>query len=77
MEQESDGDTFGTSTKGLVQRLKDTEIRGQVETIQNYSIVEIGQNAEKSSGDLRRLVVTQPLVKDHQQMLMWKNLMEL
>ena len=31
----------------------------------------IGQNTEKSSGDLRRLAVTQTSVKD-QFMLMWK-----
>ena len=31
----------------------------------NYSIVEIGQNSEKSSEDLKKLV-TQPPVKDHQ-----------
>ncbi len=36
----------------------------------NYSIVENGQNTEKSPGDLRRLVVTQTPVKDHQLMLM-------
>ena len=38
----------------------------------NYSIVEIGQNTKKSPGDLRRLVVTQTLVKDRQLTLMWK-----
>ena len=32
----------------------------------NYCITEIDQNTEKSSGDLRRLIVTQTLVKDHQ-----------
>ena len=32
----------------------------------NYNIAEIDQNTEKSPGDLRRLVVTQPPVKDHQ-----------
>ena len=31
----------------------------------NYSIVEIGQNTEKSPGYLRRLGVTQTQVKDH------------
>ena len=36
----------------------------------NYSIVEIGQNKEKSPGDLRRLIVTQAPVKDHQLTLM-------
>ena len=32
----------------------------------NYSIVEIGQNIEKSPGDLRTLAVTQTLVRNHQ-----------
>ena len=36
----------------------------------DYRIVEIDQNTEKSPGDLRRLVVTQTLVKNHQLMLM-------
>ena len=35
-----------------------------------YYIIEIDQNTEKSPGDLRRLVVTQTLVKDHQLTLM-------
>ena len=53
----------GTVTKGLVQELKDIE-RRRVE--KNYSIVEIGQDTEKSPGDLRRLTVTQISVKNHQ-----------
>ena len=32
----------------------------------NYSIVEVGQNTEKSPGDLKKLAITQPPVKDHQ-----------
>ena len=32
----------------------------------DYSIVEIGQNTEKSPGDLRRLAVTQNSVENHQ-----------
>ena len=36
----------------------------------NYSIVENGQNTEKSPGDLRGLAVTQTPVKDHQITLM-------
>ena len=32
----------------------------------NYTIVEIGQNTEKSPGDLKRLAVTQTSVKVHQ-----------
>ena len=36
----------------------------------NYYIIEIGQNTEKSAGDLRRLAVTQTPVKYHQRGLM-------
>ena len=36
----------------------------------NNSIVENGQNTQKSPGDLRRLAVTQSPVKDHQLTLM-------
>ena len=36
----------------------------------NYSIIEKGQNTEKSPGKLRRLAVTQTPVKDHQLTLM-------
>ena len=32
----------------------------------NYRIVEVGQNTEKSPGDLRRLFVIQTPLKDHQ-----------
>ena len=35
----------------------------------NYSIIENGQNTEKSPEDLRRLAVTQTPVKDHQMSL--------
>ncbi len=31
----------------------------------NYGIIDIGQNTEKSPGDLRKLVVTQTTGKDH------------
>ena len=44
--------------------------------IPNYIIVKIGQNTEKSPGDLKRFAVTQTPVKDHQQTLMWKTLKE-
>ena len=40
----------------------------------NYGTVEIGQNTEKSPGDLRRLAVTQTPVEDHQLTLVWKTL---
>ena len=36
----------------------------------NYSIVEIGQNTEKSPGDLKRLGDTQTSVENHQVTLM-------
>ena len=36
----------------------------------NYSIVEIGQNTEKSPGNLKRLAATQNPLKDHQLTLM-------
>ena len=32
----------------------------------NYSIIKIGQNTEKSSGDLRRLAVIQTTMKNYQ-----------
>ena len=66
--------TFGTVTKGLLKGLEDLESGGRVET---NSIIEIGQNTEKSPGDLRRLAVTQSPVKDHQLTLMWKTLMSI
>ena len=59
-------DALGTVTEGLVKGLKDLEIRGRVKTIPNYCIIEIGQNTEKSPGDLRRLAVAQTSVKEHQ-----------
>ena len=42
----------------------------------NDSVIEDGQNTEKSHGDLRRLTVTQTPVKNHQLTLMWKTLKE-
>ena len=66
---------FGTATKGL---LKGTGRFGSWRTSGdhlNYSIIENGQNTEKSPGDLRRLAVSQNPVKDHLLKLMWKTLM--
>ena len=42
----------------------------------NPSIVKIGQNTEKSPGDLRRFTVTQTPVRNHQQTLERKTLKE-
>ena len=39
----------------------------------NYSSIKIGQNAERSHGDARRLAVTQTRVKNYQLTLVWKN----
>ena len=61
---------FGTVTKGLLKGLEDLEVGGRVETIQNDSITENGQNTKKSPGDLRRLAVTQTPVKNHRLTLM-------
>ena len=38
----------------------------------DYSIIKIGPNTKKSPGDLRRLADTQTLVRNHQQMSVWK-----
>ena len=40
----------------------------------DYSIVKIGQNTEKSPGDLKRLDVSP--ANDHQLMLVWKTIKE-
>ena len=38
----------------------------------NYNIVQIGQNTEKSSGDMRKLAVTRIPGKDGNLNLVWK-----
>ena len=40
----------------------------------NYGIIEISQNTEKSPGDLKRLVITQTPVENHQLMPMGKTI---
>ena len=71
MEHESDGDTncnwrtrcshqmIGTRSGGLVDNRTN-------EDHPNYSLIKIGQNTEKSPGDLNRLAVTQTPVRSHQ-----------
>ena len=61
---------FGTVTKGLLKGLEDLENGGREWGPPNNNIIENGQNTEKSLGDLWRLAVTQPPVKDHQ--LRWR-----
>ena len=55
---------FGTVSKGLLKGLEDLEV-GISGVHLNNSIIENGQNREKSPGDLRRLAITQTPVKDH------------
>ena len=58
---------FITVTKGLVQGPDDFDIRKRVnEGYRNYIIIKIGLNTGKSPGKLRRRVVTQTPMKDHQ-----------
>ena len=57
---------FGTVTKGLLKgigRFGSWWVSGNYP---NYSIIENGQNTEKSTGNLRKLAVAQTPVKDHQ-----------
>ena len=42
----------------------------------NYEIVKISQNTDKSLGDLKRLAVTEILIKSYQLMLVWKSCYE-
>ena len=71
MEHESDGDAYcnwcswysnrriSKGTGGLANKKTSGDHP-------NYLIIEIGQNTEEIPGDLKRLVVTQTPVKDHQ-----------
>ena len=43
----------------------------------NYCIVEISQNAEKGSGEMKTLSVSLTLVRDHQLTLVWKTLIRI
>ena len=47
--------------EGLERELEKLELRDHP----GYSIVEIGQNTERSLGELRRFAITQTPVKDH------------
>ena len=74
-EGEGDGDTNCNCCAWNPQRFGNEAGRvGNVRTNgdhQNYNIVKISLNTEKSLGVLRRLGVTQILAKDHQLMLVW------
>ena len=77
MEHESDGDTnsnlcarYSHETIGKgTGKIGNKNMSGDHP---NNSTVEIGQNTEKSPGDLKRLAVTKTPEKDPQLMLVWK-----
>ena len=48
--------------------LEESEMGGRIETIQ-ITALQIGQNTEKSPGDLRRLAVTHTPEKEYEQTL--------
>ena len=58
---------FGTVTKGLLKGLEDLEVGGRVETIQMTALLRTARILRR---DLRRLAVTQTLLKDYQLTLM-------
>ena len=71
MEHEGDGDTnCNWRTWNYLQRIgKGTSRLRYLRTSINYpdySITKTGQNTEKSPGDVRKLAVTQPPMKDYQ-----------
>ena len=77
MENESDDDTSCKWRTRYSQQRIDTGTGGlgNKRTLgdrQHYSIIEIGQNSEKSPGNLRRLAVTQTLVGNQRLTLEWK-----
>ena len=66
---------FGTVTKWLLKGWEDLEVGGRVETKQTTALLRtarILRRVQETWGYLRRLVVTQTPVKDHQLTLMWK-----
>ena len=61
MEHQSDGDTnytFGTFSEVLERELE------ELESEENHTNYNHGKNSERSSGDLKRLAVTQTKMKD-------------
>ena len=81
MKHEGDGDTncrccTCNIPKRLRKKTRGMENRKRNRDRPDYSIIENGQNTEKSHGDLSRLAITQAPRKDYQLMLMWKILKE-
>ena len=54
---------LGTILKGFVKGIRNQKTSGRHP---DYSIIKIGQNIEKSLGDLKIFAVTETPVKDHQ-----------
>ena len=70
MEHEDDGDTnCNWRVRYRQQRTGGFGNKRTSEDHLNYYIIEIGQNTEKSLGDLKRLAITQTPVEDHHLML--------
>ena len=77
MKHDVDGDTNCSwcNWNGLQSFRKEIRTSGHQRkngNYQDYSIVEIVHNIEKSPSELRGLAVTQTPVKDHQSTLVWK-----
>ena len=56
---------LSTVTKGLIQGLEDLKITGRVKTIPTTELLR-SADTKKNPGDLRRLVVPQTPVRNHQ-----------
>ena len=67
MEYESDSDTNCNPCGRIGNKNKSGDYP-------NDSTVKIGQNTEKSPGDVRKLAVSPSPLKDHQLMWVWKTL---
>ena len=65
---------LGIILKGLVKKLEDLEIRGQVKTIQTTAVLRSTRILRRVPRDLRRLVVTKVPVTDYQLTLVRKTL---
>ena len=57
---------LGIFTKGIEKETGRLENKWTSGGYPNYSIIKIGQNTEKSPGDLRRLAVSLTPLEDHQ-----------
>ena len=56
---------LGTITERFVQGVKDSDIRGLVETIEATPLLRWAQKTEINPGDLRRLADTKTSVENH------------